>query len=672
MKTVRRMVLRALRICVIVAFIVPPLISIAFAPLEGNAEESHFITYQYQDNKQYEISCRAGTECPVTLMPGDHVTSAFDSDANSWSPHVGYSGTDDKSTATIIVRPTKGNLLSNVIVNTTTRTYYFVYSSCSSCPISYYHFAPARSNEPPRLAEHIMQVPGVLQTPEPSLADVDLGKVCNRDLFSVDAQPSEWHPTQVCTDGRHTYIQLPLYDDDRTDVPVLFQLDSDGNRAMNNYTYDARKARYVVDGVYDSLALVGGTPSKPWSLRILHTNPRALVMPEPTPTPMLMPGANPYPKKVYVTPPPVLASAPVQLTHEGDAPQRVAVESLPPPQGTADLAPAAPAPVHFSDYSRRRLAASRTAIRAATPIVRYIGGAKYVMVAPPPTPKPRVKPAPPLVRYIGGAKYVMVAQAPRPTPRPTPTPPAVRYVGGIKYVLARSSAPRPQRAPMVPHVVYTPAPRRLAMPVHIAAAAPSDPPPTPNPSPTRAVVPVSLAAAPANVQTSIQNRTTLPFPDHPVPIYDVSGAIVAYTNDDLQQNPHFAPVVTAEGSLSGFFMVTPPGSAIPSQTTGLKTVNASAAACPQGSSWDKQTGWSRTFKYTAQGVDAFVTANAIKHGAVSRGLFGAIKTPFGFIVGQAVENLIMDRLTQHTCNRTTNVLNMTTGLSALLNALRDH
>ncbi len=197
-------------------------------------------------------------------------------------------------------------------------------------------------------------------------------------------------------------------------------------------------------------------------------------------------------------------------------------------------------------------------------------------------------------------------------------------------------------------------------PTFTAAVATNFTTPTPAPS-----APRTVAAAPG-----------------PLPIYDTSGALVAYTSAaDLSGRKDFVPVLDATGSIVGYHLVLQSsGSVNPSRLVpdpGKRTCqNAadSAAAYAGGSSnpapLTNSTKWSRNFRYVAQGVDALVTATAIRHGAVSRGLFGFIRSPIGFIAGEAIQDLILDRTTASACPSVQNLTNLGLGLSAVVNAFR--
>lgn len=179
-----------------------------------------------------------------------------------------------------------------------------------------------------------------------------------------------------------------------------------------------------------------------------------------------------------------------------------------------------------------------------------------------------------------------------------------------------------------------------------------------------------------------KNAQTVASAQSPLPIYDASGALVAYTSAaGLSGRKGFVPVLDGNGAVVGYHLVLQPSAsanpsrlvADPGQRT-CQNATDNAAAYAGGSSnpapLTNSTKWSRNFRYIAQGADAFVSATAIQHGAVSRGLFGFIRSPIGFLAGEAVQDFFVDRTTASTCPSVQNLANLGLGLSAVINAFR--
>lgn len=315
------------------------MIAMLLAGLPARAQDTRFVSYTYQQKKQYAVSCAAHLECSVTLLPGEKINDAYIGDAAAWHPQVAYAGAGDAITPQIVVRADRPGIATNVIVNTTARTYYFEFRATSG-DVTYYNFATPR---PPRqMTQFVSYAPAAVVTPAPALEDAPLEQICTDGNFQVDAQPAEWRPVQVCDDGRHTYIQLAQLAQSREDVPIVHAVQNGNEQALVNYQYHARTSRYVVDGVYPELALVGGTPAQPFTLRVLHAAASlALATPAPTPTPIVTPAAvmGPHGPILY-TPPPAIAAA---ATPAPD-PQSFAQGTDPTP-GPASTAPSGPMPI---------------------------------------------------------------------------------------------------------------------------------------------------------------------------------------------------------------------------------------------------------------------------------------------------------------------------------------
>lgn len=481
-------------------------IALCIAALPAGAQNI-FTRFIYEPQHNYDVQCAVHLECTVNLLPGEKVTNATIGNFNAFHPRINYIGGDANAPLTpqIALRADSAGLSTNLVIDTSQgRTYYFLARSVEA-GLKYYTFAtPA----PRDTGLHISYAPAAVVTPPPDLGGADLANICTDGNYSVDVQPAEWRPQRVCDDGRHTFLQLAQLAQARQNVPILHSV-TDGEQALVNYTYDARTSRYVVDGVFPELALVGGTAAHPFTLRVIHEASNAQATPDPTPTPIVTPAAVRGPNGITIyTPPPAAAlHAPIATTR------------------SSSFAQTATNPQEF----------------AATP-----------------------------------------------TPSPAPAGPA-----------------------------------------------------------------------------------------GPVPIYDASGTLVAYTDANLVAHKNFVPVLDANGNVTGYRMAifTHPGTS--NDLTTPQLIQPPKSNCPQPSAtgladsgWDSHTQWSRNLRYVTQGADAFVTASAISHGAVSKGLFGFIKSPIAFLVGQALEDYLADRATAHACPRVQNMVNTGLGLSAVLNALR--
>jgi len=467
------------------------IVAIAAAAIPAAAQNARFRTFYYSSTKQYTLVCVAQEECTVTLQPGEEITQAFIGDSVSWQPHKAYLGSTVR-TPQIVVRPDRAGLATNVVVDTSMQhVYHFWLESVSpASALTYYSFAtPAPRNS----GIHVTYAPAAIVTPAPMLADVDLSTTCTDDRYSVDPTPVQWRPVAVCNDNSHTFIQLAQLARARADVPIVHAI-RDGAQTLVNYTYDARTSRYIVDGVYPELALIGGTPAHPFVLRILHSLSYARATPAPTPAPIVTP-------------------------------------------------------------------------------VAVMGPHGPILYTPPPNPAP-----------------VGIAQG---NPQ--------RFDGAAST--ARSGAP--------------------------------------------------------------------------LPIFNGAGVVVAYTTADLATRQGFLPVLDGSGSIVGY-TITVQGAPAPGQAAPMLIAQPGAgrAGCPQpnpavhDSGWDSHTKWSRDFRYLAQGADAFVTASALHHGANSTGIFSFIRSPIGFLVAQAAENYLVDRITAKACPRVQNAVNTALGLSAVMNALK--
>lgn len=65
---------------------------------------------------------------------------------------------------------------------------------------------------------------------------------------------ASWKPVQVYNDGRQTFLKLPDSASQR-DIPVLLAMRGSREQLVN---YRVQNGTFIVDGLYDHLALING------------------------------------------------------------------------------------------------------------------------------------------------------------------------------------------------------------------------------------------------------------------------------------------------------------------------------------------------------------------------------------------------------------------------------
>ncbi len=271
----------------------------SFASASGSFE-----TLRYADNTQFTIACPANYECQVELERGERAGDGFSAAASDWDPHVGYSGTG-QLTPSLMLRPDRPGLRTNVVLTTSRRTYRLLLVSTSSQNPKYYSFSYNGSERDTyrRLAKLSVATQTALRaqaaaakaSPPPIAADaVSLKSTCidynyayYHDLTlppdhkpkaraNADPIPPEWIPETVCTDGEHTYIDFPIVREQPYDTPTYFKSSPGEPDEIINAIYNSTRRRYVIDNVYPNIVLVLGSQERPLRIRLLH-NPDAHV-----------------------------------------------------------------------------------------------------------------------------------------------------------------------------------------------------------------------------------------------------------------------------------------------------------------------------------------------------------------------------------------------------------
>jgi type IV secretory pathway VirB9-like protein len=258
-----------------------------------------FIGLHFAERQEFTIRCVVGLECDVQLEPGERVNDGFNAQKGEWDPHMAYTGGGQMPLPHLILRPSENAHRTNIILTTTRRTYYLLLVPIKSSGPLYYSFQYdsttyrnlANLALATQTALKYQNGAGVHPVPTATPADVaDLHSVCidynytytiDRYLAddhphnakpSNDAFPGEWKPQTVCSDGKHTYVQLTPQAQLPVDLPIAFALTAEGDTIINS-TFNANRWRYTVDGVYGDIVLELGSQFRPLRLRLHHPDP---------------------------------------------------------------------------------------------------------------------------------------------------------------------------------------------------------------------------------------------------------------------------------------------------------------------------------------------------------------------------------------------------------------
>ena len=237
------------------------------------------------------VVCAIFTVCDIGLEVGEVIDSVNLGDAARWDVQQARVGEPGFLTEHLVIKPLDTELRTTMFIATNRRAYMIELVSDDTDAMSKVGFlypnsaGGARAGDGDRRrATDARGTPrgdvALLPPPDPAregpavvvrdTAPVGDEVVAgNLDFgYRIGSADVPWRPIRAYDDGRRTFIDL---DRDRVasaELPVLLVNDTDRRGGMINYRYDTERARFVVDGLFDSASLVLGKGGRGKKVRI--------------------------------------------------------------------------------------------------------------------------------------------------------------------------------------------------------------------------------------------------------------------------------------------------------------------------------------------------------------------------------------------------------------------
>ncbi|BAK84665.1 P-type conjugative transfer protein TrbG [Novacetimonas maltaceti] len=226
--------------------------------------------YPYSPGALYQVYASPGDITDIMLQPGEKLVGSGPvaaGDTVRWVIGDTSSGSGAAKRVHILIKPTRPDLTTNLIVNTDRRTYL---AELRSTPATYMASVSWDYPEDDLIALHRQDEAAAEEAPVETGLDLD-------DLhFRYAIQPAKggvppWLPTRAFDDGRKVYIAFPS-GIGQGDLPPLFVLGPDGNPALVNYR--VRQNWMIVDRLFAAAELRLGDKTSEQRVRIVRTDGR--------------------------------------------------------------------------------------------------------------------------------------------------------------------------------------------------------------------------------------------------------------------------------------------------------------------------------------------------------------------------------------------------------------
>jgi type IV secretion system protein VirB9 len=172
------------------------------------------------------------------------------------------SGTGDRQQVHILVKPTRPNLQTNLVINSDRRTYHLELRSTEKT-----YMASVSWQYPQDQLIALRRQNTQAAAAQPVASGVDIQKLNFRYRIEGDAAP--WKPLRAFDDGAKVYIEFPS-GIGQGEMPPLFVVGPSGGSELVNYR--ARQNYYIVDRLFAAAELRLGDKTSEKRVRIVRTD----------------------------------------------------------------------------------------------------------------------------------------------------------------------------------------------------------------------------------------------------------------------------------------------------------------------------------------------------------------------------------------------------------------
>ena len=223
--------------------------------------------YPFSDGALFQVYAAPGQVTDIALQEGEQLTGSgpvASGDTVRWIIGDTESGTGAAKRVHILVKPTRPDLTTNLVINTDRRTYHLEMRSAEKT-----YMASVSWQYPADQLIALRRQNAAADAAAPVEVGVDISRL--RFRYRIEGDNPAWRPLSAFDDEQKVYIEMPR-GIGQGDAPPLFVLGPDGKGELVNYR--VRQNYYVVDRLFGAAELrLGGEHQQ--TVRIVRTDGRS-------------------------------------------------------------------------------------------------------------------------------------------------------------------------------------------------------------------------------------------------------------------------------------------------------------------------------------------------------------------------------------------------------------
>jgi len=201
--------------------------------------------WPYSEGALYQVYAAPGRVTVIGLQEGEELVTVAAGDTVRWIVGDTFSGAGDALRVSVLVKPIRSNLKTNLVITTSRRTYLIELTSTEKA-----WMASVSWNYPKDRMLALQRQARAAQVSAPVDAGLSLERIRFRYVISGSNPP--WQPLRAFDDGEKVYIQFPA-GIAPGELPPMFVLRAQGAGQLVNYRF--RSPYYIVDRLFGAAEL---------------------------------------------------------------------------------------------------------------------------------------------------------------------------------------------------------------------------------------------------------------------------------------------------------------------------------------------------------------------------------------------------------------------------------
>ena len=224
--------------------------------------------YPYTGGALYQVYTAVGQITDIALQPGEQLVGSGPvaaGDTVRWIIGDTQSGSGATTQVHILVKPSRADLMTNLVINTDRRTYHMELRSTERT-----YMASVSWQYPQDQLIALRRQNAQAEAVRPVASGVDLANINFR--YAIEGDRAPWRPLRAYDDGRQVFIEFPR-GIAQGEMPPLFVVGPEGNTS-ELVNYRVRGNHMIVDRLFAAAELRLGADYRQKRVRITRTDGR--------------------------------------------------------------------------------------------------------------------------------------------------------------------------------------------------------------------------------------------------------------------------------------------------------------------------------------------------------------------------------------------------------------